>query len=114
VTVGGRWKKRTAVETAKAVLSGELGIIEGSVRLSALSHGIVPVWHEDKDFLVFGVLASDTDHLPTGSARQYWSSAALAREDQNIARIEASAEANVIAACKNIIARFETNEEETE
>jgi hypothetical protein len=106
MTVGGRWKKRTAVQTAKVMLSGELGIIEGSVRLAALSHEIVPVWHEDRDFLVIGVLASDTDHLPTGSARQYWNPAALAREDQNIARIEAGAKADVIAACKNINRAF--------
>lgn len=99
-----------AVAAAKAVIAGELGIIEGAVQLSSLAHEIVPVWHKDKDFLIFGALISETDHLPTGTARKFWGVEALARADQNIARIEASARDNVLAACRSIIARFDTEE----
>ena len=100
------WRKRAAVATAKAVLTGELGLIEGCVALSQVAHGLVPRWHDDPDFFVFGVVASDTDHLPTGSARKYWNSDALAREDHHIAQYEAKARTDILAACQNIVARF--------
>jgi hypothetical protein len=100
------WRKRAAVTTAKAVIAGEHSLIEGCVGLSQLAPGLVPQWHDDPDFLVFGVVASDTDHFPTGSARQYWNPVALAREDKRIAQYEAKSREDIIAACQNIIARF--------
>lgn len=101
------WATQSAVETARAVLSGNVGIIQGSVRLASLAHDIVPNWTADEDFLVFGVLSSETDHLPVGSARQYWSQVALADADQEISRIEQSARDEVVRACANVIKRFE-------
>jgi hypothetical protein len=98
--------ERFAVETAKKVLSGEIGIVEGSIRLSQLAHAVVPSWAEDADFVVFGALSSETDHLPTGSARQYWSAAALAEADAQIARIENDAREDVLRACSNVVERF--------
>jgi hypothetical protein len=103
--------KRCAVETAKMVLSGEIGIIEGSVQLSQLAHAVVPNWAEDADFVVFGALSSESDHLPTGSARQYWSAAALAEADIRIARIENDAREDVMRACGNVIKRFSDAEQ---
>jgi hypothetical protein len=101
------WPHIAAVEAAKLILAGELGVIEGSRLLADLAHALVPDWTTDQDFVVFGALASDTDHLPTGTARQYWAADALAREDRNIARIEASARSDVLAACRNVIDRFQ-------
>ena len=98
--------RRAAVETASAIISGEVSLIEGCVRLFSLSCGLVSDWRTDPDFRVFGVVASDTDHLPTGSARSYWNVVALEREDVNIAQYEAQARAEVVLACQNIVARF--------
>ena len=100
------WRKRTAVATAKAVLAGELGLIEGCVALSRVAQGLVPRWHDDPDFLVFGAVASETDHLPTGSARTHWNPDALAREDERIAQYEAKVRTDIVAACQNIIVRY--------
>jgi hypothetical protein len=98
--------KRNAVVIASAVVNGELGPIEGSIRLYALSHNLVSHWHADEDFVVFGGVASETDHFPIGSARQYWNPIALAREDKKIADYESRIKASVISACQNVIARF--------
>lgn len=111
---GKRWSRQTAVATARSVINGDIGIIEGSIKLFGLSHKFVATWHTDPDFRIFGSLASETDHLPTGSARQHWSASALARADQNIARIEENARADVMAACHNVIACFTIPENEIE
>jgi len=98
--------QKFAVDVAKKVLSGEVGIVEGSVRLSQLAHAVVPRWVDDPDFVVFGVLSSETDHLPTGSVRQYWSARALAEADVQLARIESNTKEDVERACRNIVERF--------
>jgi hypothetical protein len=98
--------RRSAVETAQAVIAGKIGIIEGSIRLASLAHDVVPNWVTDEDFVVLGALSSETDHLPTGSARQYWSATALAEADVAIERIEQNAREDVFRACTNIIKRF--------
>lgn len=55
---------------------------------------------------MFGALASETDHVPTRSVRRYWSPAALAEADAQIARIEQDARGDVDQACNNLISRF--------
>ena len=100
------WSQVAGVKAANLLLARELGVIEGCGLLASLAHVLVPDWTADQDFVVFGALASETDHLPTGTARQYWAADALAREDRDIARIEASARSGVLAACRNVIARF--------
>ena len=95
-----------ALNAAAAVVDGRLGIIEGCRRLSSLAHDLVLDWRVDKDFVVFGAVSSETDNLPVGTARQYWSPAALAREDGNIERAEAMYRDAVISACSNVVERF--------
>jgi hypothetical protein len=100
---------QAAVEAARAFLAGEICLIECSVRLTSLAHSLVPDWKEDPDFLFFGVLASDTDHLPYGSARQYWNATALAAADVEIGRIEGCSRDEALQACKHIVERFKSD-----
>jgi hypothetical protein len=99
--------KRATMDTAQAIIDGELGLIEGSVRLAALAHDVVPDWVADKDFVVFGVFASDTDHLPYGTARQYWSKGALWEADGEIQAREDNNRDAILEACRNLIERFQ-------
>lgn len=96
-----------ALEAAEAVLGGRLGVIEGCRRLCALSHDLVPERLVDDDLVVFIAVDSETDALPTGSARQYWDPVALRREDAKIERAEAMYRDEVLAACRNVITRFQ-------
>lgn len=100
--------RMTAVATANAIVNGELGLIQGCIRLSSLAHDLVPDWRVDQDFVIVGGVASETDDLPTGSAREYWSQTALGREDKKIAEYEARIRETVLAACRNIASRFAT------
>lgn len=105
--MAGRTTEGSAVEVARAFLAGELCLIECSVRLASLAHSLVPDWTKDVDFLFFGVLASDTDHLPYGAAaRQYWSASALKDADAEIAIIEEGSRDEAMRGCHSIIERF--------
>ena len=96
-----------AVKLARAMLSGELGLLEGSIRLASLAYAIDPDWTKDPDFAVISSIADDIDHLPFGSARENWNEASLARADADIERITQLVRDEVMVACQNIIARFD-------
>ena len=96
------------VRAARAVVAGDIGIIEGCRSLSALAHSVVSDWRTDDDFRVVGAVDSETDALPIGTAREYWDTNALKKEDRKIAEAEALYRDAVVAACKNIIRRFES------
>jgi hypothetical protein len=98
--------RQAAVECAIAVLDGQLGVLEGCKRLTDLGHALVQNLWDDEDFLLFGGIADESDALPTGTERQYWSVEALEREDREIARYEGIVRDQVHAACRNVVARF--------
>ena len=99
-------QRRRCAAVAAAMLQGDVGLIDGARQLSTLSHDVVEYWAEDEDFREFGVLDSETDHLPVGEQRALWAPAALVEKDADVARIEASARAAVLAACRRVVARF--------
>jgi hypothetical protein len=103
--VEAQWQSEAA-NTARAILRGEVGVIEGTRRLSTLAGALVDDWTADPDFAVFGALDSSTDHLPVGPQRELWAPAALAERDAEVARIEREAWPDVEAACRRVIARF--------
>jgi hypothetical protein len=101
------WSRSEAVRNARAILAGELGVLEGCIPLASLAHALVPDWTADPDFVVFGSLASEIDHLPFGSVRRQWSADALARADVEIEKLTQAARTEVLAACRNIIGRYD-------
>lgn len=95
-----------ATEIAQQILHGELGIIAGSRLLSSLGNRMVDDWVKDKDFVVFGTLESDTDHLPLEDQRKNWDSVAYERKQLEVAEFENSARERVLTACKSIVTRY--------
>ena len=95
-------------KSARAVLDGKMGIIEGARQLSTLAPDLVPDWKVDPDFLVLAALDSETDDLPVGKERKLWDGTALAERDPVISQIEADAKQEVEVACRNILRRFDS------
>ncbi len=95
-----------AVRTAQAAVDGSMPLIDACVRLAGLAHDLVPSWGDDPDFVVFGLVASDTDHLPLGEVRSQWSEQALSKADAENERITAFYRDDILTACTNVIARF--------
>jgi hypothetical protein len=104
----GEHAKEKALKIARAILEGELGIIEGARVLSTLAPELVADWKVDPDFLFLAALDSETDDLPVGAQRKLWEAAALAERDATVSQIEGEARQNVEAACRNILRRFES------
>jgi hypothetical protein len=102
--------KTESVRTARAIVSGELGILEGCIRLASLAHDLILDWRIDADFVVFGAVASEVDNLPLGAVRSRWNLEALARADLAIERYTQVVKEQVLAACRNVISRFGTDE----
>ncbi len=89
------------------MLDGTLHYLEGAIELSSLRFA-VGVSEDDKDFMAFVVVDSETDHLPVGACRDNWSSAALARLEPEIQQAVEWAKGVSWAACQSIVARFGT------
>jgi P2-related tail formation protein len=98
--------KREAVEVANLILSGRLGIIAGCRHLASLGHHLVEDWRVDMEFVVFGNVESETDHLPLEDQRSLWNPAAFEEKQREVARFEESAREEVLTACRSVIARF--------
>src|SRR5262245_11130067 len=98
--------QQQAVDIARSIVQGELGIIAGCRKLSKLAHGLVEDWRVDPDFVVFGNVESDTDHLPLEDQRPLWNPPAFEEKQRDVASYEESARAEVVSACRSVIARF--------
>ncbi len=62
--------------TAKSMLEGELSFLSGARILASLRHEF-PSGADDRDFLVFVAVDSETDHFPLGEPCQHWDKQSL-------------------------------------
>lgn len=98
-------KRKRAAEVAGGMLDGTIHYLEGALELSSLRFE-VGLPEDDKDFLAFTGVASEIDHLPVGTPRQYWSKEALARHEPEIQESIRWAKEVSLSECKSIVARF--------
>lgn len=84
----------------RGVLSTQIGVIEGAPFLSSMSHYLDPEWSEE--LRIFRGIASETDDLPTGTARQFWEPHALAQKDQEMANYENRIRESVLQQCRSL------------
>jgi len=95
--------KDRACVLARAMLQSDESYLDNVVELNRLGHIIyTEVW--STEFHIFGVLSSDTDHLPLSHVRPRCSAAMLARSDQELSEIVETYRKDVTDACKFILA----------
>jgi len=93
------------VATARSILSGTLGIVQGSRRLTSLGHALGA--ERDPDFTFFVGVDSQTDHLPVGEVRHHWAADALRRTDEELRECEAFFRAGAFRVCQSLIQRYD-------
>ena len=93
--------RQVILETARAMLSGELDLVNGARRLCELRHEISAT--ESELFCAIIGFESETDDYPVGDARQRFDQEYLRKLDEEICPYLEEARPGVIAACEKII-----------
>lgn len=98
--------KCSVIATARGILAGTIGILDGS---SAMACTAVGLDQEDlrKHLLVFNIVASEIDDIPTGEARNLWEPEALAAKDAEAAAYASKVAPEVLDACRAIEAALQ-------
>lgn len=96
---------KRVVAIALGMLSGEIPFLEGAVELAALRHEAA-IEDNDPDFIAFVAIASETDSLPIGPSRSYWSKEALAKHQPEVDAATTWAKQLGTAACQSLVRRF--------
>jgi Family of unknown function (DUF6228) len=98
--------QRIAVDISRQILKGEIGIIAGCIQMNMIGHELFYRPAIDKDFLIFVVVASETDHLPTNDTCKYWDKIILKEKQIEINNIENNYRDDVFKACRSIVNRW--------
>ena len=98
-------QRQNVVRVARAMLDGQLGVIDGSRQLCALRSRVSPL-DFDPNFLPFVGIDSETDHLPIGEVRQHWAADALATKDAELGDAEPQYREMALSGCHRLVERF--------
>jgi hypothetical protein len=97
-------RKKQLVSAAKALLSLQVGIGVGCIRI-----GKILSWlglHGQETFEVFQQFFKATVGFPIGNERLLWATDALLAKDAELAKIEAIFRPAILAACVAIISTY--------
>ncbi|UTW44196.1 hypothetical protein KFE80_07210 [bacterium SCSIO 12696] len=99
--------KVQACELAKALLDSDVNYLDNVIELWRLGNS----FYDERwgtEFHVFGVIESDTDHLPTEKVRQYCSSMLLERSDKELKEVVNFYREDVKKACSEILTKYQS------
>lgn len=94
-------RKKQMVSAAKALLSLQVGIGVGCIRVNKILHWLS--LQDDPRYQVFKQFITATMGLPLGNERLLWSHAALLECDVKLAAIEGDFRPRVLSACIDIV-----------
>lgn len=97
-------KRAELIAVAKAMTDGELNLIEGVRKITALQHHVENP--DDEIFMPIRAIESETDHFPIGAARAHCAPDYLKRADEEMERYLADAKADILAACRQILRAY--------
>ena len=97
-------RKKQLVSAAKALLSLQVGIAVGCIRVDKLLFWLR--LHEEKQFQVFRQFFTATAGLPIGNERLLWATDALLQQDAALAKLEAKFRPAILQACVKIVSAY--------
>ena len=93
-----------SVKIAQALLDSDNDYLDKVIRLWKIGNKLYgQCW--DTEFHVFGVIESDTDHLPLKHVRQHCSTDFLEKSDRELEGFIEFYRADVVIACNKIISQ---------
>lgn len=97
--------KRKSCELAKALLTSNEDYLDTVLALSYLGNNIHgQCW--ETEFHIFGLITSETDHLPLKKVRQHCCDEFLSKSDSEIQEIINYYSTQVHAACSDILEKY--------
>ena len=91
-----------AIKIAKQMLESDEDYLENVIELWRIGSDIYgQVW--DTEFHIFGLIASETDHLPLKHVRPNCSDDFLTKSDKELTETIAHYRTDVVSACNKII-----------
>lgn len=97
-------RKKQLVSAAKALLSLQVGIGVGCIRINKLLYWLGLEGSEYGQ--VFRQFLDATRDIPIGNDRLHWSSQALLEQDAKLTKLEAKYRPAILNACAGIIATY--------
>ncbi|GLQ48502.1 hypothetical protein GCM10007862_35530 [Dyella lipolytica] len=94
-------RKKQLVSAAKALLSLQVGIGVGCVRINKILHWLG--LQGDEKYQIFWQFLSATLGLPIGNERLLWAHSALMEQDATLTKIETEFRPKLLSACIVII-----------
>jgi hypothetical protein len=98
--------KQKIVGLARRIVAREIDPLEGCRLIVQFQGELSDGERRDPDFATLVGVESETDHFPTGAAREHWDPDALAEQDQQRAEYLQKNETFVLEACRGIIDKF--------
>jgi len=99
------WSEARIVSVAKKMLSGDMGIVEGSRLINGVSG-------RDDDLLdIFMLIASETEDFPVGDLRSLWEKGALERIERRTEAYIDQLRDEVLKTCEMLIQKYSAREE---
>ena len=96
--------RKKACEIASSLLKSDELCLDRILEMEAIGRLIYPeIW--ETEFHVFGVIASDTDHIPTSDVRQNFGKKWIQRCDIELKEIAIFYRKDVTLACQEVIAK---------
>lgn len=92
------------LDVARAILKGEVDLIDGACEIVSLSHGTP--FANDPIFHGFIAIWSDADDLHTAPSRDWWAPEALERIDKKRREYIESVRKGVLEDCWQLLERF--------
>jgi hypothetical protein len=96
--------RRRVVARARDLIEGRIGVIVCAREMSKLAFWLRE--ESDPSFMVFRGIDTETDSLPAGPERDFWSESALREKDQMIHAAEIKWQDAAMEAAKNLVARY--------
>ena len=92
------------VDLAQRMLSGDVGLVEGSRQLVYVFGQLD---ERDEDLLApIIAVESETEDFPLGEARNHWSEEALKRKDAEVADYLREVKVKILGACEALVQRY--------
>lgn len=98
-------ERELAIQTCRALIAGQLGIVEGARRFASVPH-VMALGSDDPQIGMLDALAAETAHLSVADGGGAFDDATIAQHAAERARLESLVRDEVVAACQSLLRRL--------